>query len=198
MDLRITPLVACCVFAACTTSSSDTNTPNESPPGTDTGLEELPEEVDPDHDGLSNETEEALGTDPNKRDTDDDGLGDGREVTNLKTDPLNPDTDGDGLSDGREVKHLGTDPLQADTDNDGYSDKVEVDASTDPLNPNSYPIEYDGRWPYDASCADSLVATGHKQGDVAHNFELKDQFGDTVLLHNFCEHAVLLVSSAFW
>jgi len=30
-------------------------------------------------------------------------------------------------------------PFNIDTDGDGFSDKVEVDAQTDPLNPNVYP-----------------------------------------------------------
>src|SRR6185295_10396856 len=41
----------------------------------------------------------ALGTDPRKRDTDDDGLTDSQELA-FGTDPLNRDTDGDGLADG--------------------------------------------------------------------------------------------------
>lgn len=113
--------------------------------------------ADPDHDGLTNDEEKALGTDPHNPDTDGDGLSDGDEVkkyhTNpLKadtdgdglsdydeifkyhTDPLNPDTDGDGLSDGDEVLKYHTDPLKADTDGDGLSDGDEVlKYHTDPL-----------------------------------------------------------------
>ena len=44
------------------------------------------------------------GTDPNKSDTDGDGLSDGDEVRKYRTDPLNPDTDGDTYQDGAEVK----------------------------------------------------------------------------------------------
>ena len=58
---------------------------------------------DSDSDGLTDEEEKALGTDPNKWDTDDDSLGDRAEVKIYKTDPLNPDTDGDGFKDGEEV-----------------------------------------------------------------------------------------------
>ncbi|GAH08038.1 unnamed protein product, partial [marine sediment metagenome] len=44
---------------------------------------------DIDGDGLSNEEEAILGTDPLDPDTDDDGLWDGEEVLNLGSDPLN-------------------------------------------------------------------------------------------------------------
>ncbi|MDO8647353.1 MAG: hypothetical protein Q7R70_02975 [Candidatus Diapherotrites archaeon] len=45
-------------------------------------------------------------------DTDGDGLSDEREIK-LKTDPRNPDTDGDNVSDGQEVLYDSTDPLDA-------------------------------------------------------------------------------------
>lgn len=60
--------------------------------------------ADKDHDGLSDEEEIKLGTNPNNVDSDSDGLFDREEVRVYKTDPLNPDTDGDGYSDGEEVK----------------------------------------------------------------------------------------------
>lgn len=65
---------------------------------------------DSDGDGLSNEREKTLGTDPNNPDTDHDGLLDGAEVDTYHTNPLKADTDGDGYSDGQEVWH-GTNPL---------------------------------------------------------------------------------------
>ncbi|MFA5029695.1 MAG: hypothetical protein WC518_02995 [Patescibacteria group bacterium] len=66
---------------------------------------------DSDGDGLSDDEEKQLGTDPNKIDTDSDGLIDRAEVSIYKTDPLNKDTDGDGFSDGSEVIN-GYDPLK--------------------------------------------------------------------------------------
>ncbi len=64
-------------------------------------------------------------------DTDGDGLTDDEEVA-LNTNPLDPDTDKDGLNDGREVA-AGTNPLSADTDGDGDADGAELLFGSDPL-----------------------------------------------------------------
>ncbi|WP_434391358.1 hypothetical protein [Melittangium boletus] len=71
------------------------------------------------------------------RDSDGDGVPDDEEIA-LGTDPNNPDTDGDGLSDGDELI-LGTDPLHPDTDGDGFGDGLEVEAGSNPLDPHSQP-----------------------------------------------------------
>lgn len=65
---------------------------------------------DDDQDGLTNEEEVALGTNPKLADSDNDGLIDYDEVKVYKSDPLNPDTDGDGNQDGTEVQN-GYSPL---------------------------------------------------------------------------------------
>lgn len=65
---------------------------------------------DIDGDGLSNDQEAVLGTDPRNRDTDRDGLSDGAEVNVYGTNPLNIDTDRDGLTDGEEVNVYHTNP----------------------------------------------------------------------------------------
>ncbi len=115
---------------------------------------------DSDTDGLTDEEEATLGTDPNNPDSDGDGILDGAEVENgtdptdpnsgplivdadgdgltsdVDPDDTNPDIDGDGLLDGEELA-LGTDPANEDTDADGVSDKDELDAGTDPLNPDT-------------------------------------------------------------
>lgn len=89
---------------------------------------------DPDRDGLTNDQEKQLGTDPNNAETDGDGLSDGEEVNTHKTSPVNADSDGDGLKDGEEVRQFKTDPNKADTDADGLRDGDEVKThSTDPL-----------------------------------------------------------------
>ena len=70
-------------------------------------------------------------------DVDGDGLTNDEEIA-LGTDPRNPDTDGDGLSDGDEVHIYHTNPLLADTDGDGQSDASEIMAGTDPLSSASF------------------------------------------------------------
>jgi serine/threonine protein kinase len=92
---------------------------------------------DSDRDGLSNEQEAVIGTDPNNPDTDADGLGDGDEVLVHSTDPRNRDTDNDILLDGDEVNRFRTNPRVADTDGDGIPDGLEIAQGSDPLDPNS-------------------------------------------------------------
>lgn len=84
--------------------------------------------TDTDRDGLSDEMERGLGTDPTRRDSDGDGLSDLREMR-FGSDPLDVDSDGDGLRDGREIT-LGTNPMAADTDDDGTDDRAETRAGT--------------------------------------------------------------------
>ena len=101
-----------------------------------------PNASDRDGDGLSDDDELALGTDPDQADSDGDGLADGEEVA-LGTDPIQADTDGDGLADGEEVA-LGTDPMQADSDGDGLSDGDEVSQGSDPLQADADDTDGDG------------------------------------------------------
>jgi MYXO-CTERM domain-containing protein len=107
---------------------------------TDLGMRTIP--ADPDLDGIPSQLEiddvcnlpdpdmDGL-TDDRDADSDDDGLLDNEEDTNLngvvdpgETDPDNPDTDSDGLNDFVEVHGI-TDPLDADTDDDGLLDGEE-------------------------------------------------------------------------
>ncbi|UCH88449.1 MAG: PKD domain-containing protein [Thermoplasmata archaeon] len=66
-------------------------------------------------------------TDPYDADTDNDGLTDGKEVTQYYTNPIDPDHDNDGLSDGAEVNTRYTNPKDSDTDNDGTKDGSDLD-----------------------------------------------------------------------
>ena len=56
---------------------------------------------------------------------------------------------------------------------------------------------YTGGWSVGA-CADGVRATGNAVGQVAQDFALLDQHGDTVHLHDFCDRVVWLVFAAFW
>ncbi len=82
---------------------------------------------DSDKDGISNE-EEVLrtGTDPNKADTDNDGINDGVEVL-YRMNPLDPDMDKDGVNDGQEVAQ-GSDPFFPDQ-NTNISPELSSDVS---------------------------------------------------------------------
>jgi hypothetical protein len=95
---------------------------------------------DSDQDGLPDDVEALLGTDPLVADTDGDGLSDGDEVDIHLSSPVLVDTDADGLSDGDEVI-LGSYPFDPDTDGDGLTDGFEVDMffdALDPLNPHLF------------------------------------------------------------
>ncbi|MGM0587315.1 MAG: OmpA family protein [Bacteroidota bacterium] len=109
--------------------------------------QEQEEPVDTDGDGIPDEEELELGTDPNNPDTDGDGLTDYEEINEYDTDPLNPDTDGDGCDDGDEVNAYGTDPNNPDTDGDGIDDCDEINEhNTNPLKADS---DGDGLSDYD-------------------------------------------------
>ncbi|MGE6756664.1 adventurous gliding motility lipoprotein CglD [Corallococcus interemptor] len=106
---------------------------------------------DADFDGIPDAVENATGTNPNKADTDGDGVADGVEDTNKngrvdsgETDPRLTDTDCDGLQDGAgrdgflgedpnsngQVDPGETDPSNPDSDGDGLLDGVERGVTT--------------------------------------------------------------------
>ena len=93
---------------------------------------------DPDMDGLTNEEERAINTDPTDPDSDNDGLSDRQEAMNRASDPLKADTDQDGSSDFIEIID-GTNPRIPDSDGDGWLDGAEKLAGSDPLDRSSTP-----------------------------------------------------------
>lgn len=103
--------------------------------------------ADPDLDGLTNEQEAALWTDPFQPDTDGDGMDDGWESrhgfdptthndnTVRTDDDADADSDGDGLTNAEECA-WGTDPGEPDSDNDGVTDNAEIAQNSDPADPS--------------------------------------------------------------
>lgn len=64
----------------------------------------LGEAADSDGDGLKDDREKELGTDPSNWDSDSDDLSDGEEILIWHTNPKNADTDADTYKDGAEIK----------------------------------------------------------------------------------------------
>lgn len=81
---------------------------------------------DTDGDGISDEDEIRLGTNPYSNDTDGDGISDYEEIYIYKTDPFAIDTDTDSLSDMKEIQEYGSNPLLTDSDGDGILDADEI------------------------------------------------------------------------
>ena len=99
---------------------------------------------DADGDGLSNDQETTLATDPGSPDSDVDGLKDGDEGLIYATDPTNRDSDGDLLTDFDEINTHQTNPSAGDSDGDGAADGLEAAQGTDPLladAPDESPID---------------------------------------------------------
>ncbi|MFK7935311.1 MAG: cadherin domain-containing protein [Saprospiraceae bacterium] len=111
---------------------------------------------DQDNDGLTNDEEVLVGTDPTNPDTDEDGKKDGIEVGSDPTDPTDTDTDGqpDALesaiadNDGDDVSDeddiADNDPCipnqfspACDLDEDGLTNQEELTAGTSPTNPDT-------------------------------------------------------------
>ena len=85
-----------------------------------------PLDDDSDDDGLGDGDELSThGTNPLDADSDDDGLGDGDEFSTHGTSPIDPDSDDDGLGDGDELSTHGTSPIVSDTDNDGTDGRLQ-------------------------------------------------------------------------
>lgn len=103
------------------------------------------ENYDTDGDGLSDYIELFVTkTDPNKKDSDSNGIPDGKEDADgdglsneeeieYKTGINDKDSDGDMLSDNEEINQYKTDPLKIDTDGDSLSDGEEVILGLNPL-----------------------------------------------------------------
>ncbi|MBI1869626.1 MAG: hypothetical protein HYS07_00360 [Chlamydiae bacterium] len=135
---------------------------------------------DPQYKGLESQpTEDKAYT----SDKDGDGLDDEKEAS-FGTDPNKSDTDGDGLTDGDEVYQYGTDPLSKDTDKDNFTDSQEASASSDGTDSTSQPtvitITTDNRY--------ELFVNGEKVGEndewtTVEKFYVDLKPGGTVAVH---------------
>ncbi len=102
---------------------------------------------DIDGDGLLNNVENSIGTDPTNPDSDSDGIPDGYEFDYQMLDPLAAgdstlDPDGDGLTNLEEYLN-GTFPDFADSDDDGVDDLKEIGCGMDPLNATDADDDWD-------------------------------------------------------
>jgi hypothetical protein len=106
------------VLAACSGTASNGDGPDAGGPGNPDGGGSKPPDagLDSDGDGVPDDREAELGTDPNNPDSDGDGLNDGAELIN-GADPNDPDSDDDGFTDGEEVNVIGTNPAQMGCEN---------------------------------------------------------------------------------
>lgn len=140
--------------------------------------------IDSDSDGLSDDEEKVLKTNPLLADSDHDGVPDNEEVGSDPKHPLDSDNDkiidaldedddNDGLSTAIEGK-IGTNHLLSDTDQDGFSDSEEAGR-----HPKS-PLDTDGDGinnALDADDDDDGILT-HEEILLGTNFLLADSDGD--------------------
>lgn len=89
-----------------------------------------PNKADTDGDGISDMYEKSILTDPRNPDTDEDQLTDSQELNEIYSNPYRQDSDEDGLIDGREFNFHQTSPIFADSDGDQISDSDEVVLAT--------------------------------------------------------------------
>ena len=113
---------------------------------------DLVEDLDDDNDGMSDEDEAIIGTDPTNPDTDGDGFCDGNGTgdgdcyagpDSAPLDPLQPvNTDGDAYPDNDPDGEGGL-TADDDDDNDGFLDTRELECESDPLNATDIPQDLD-------------------------------------------------------
>jgi len=85
---------------------------------------------------LTAEVDGITTTNPNRADTDGDGLNDSYEALTLLTDPTSRDTDSDGIEDGVEVNGAYGNPPQASDPRNNNTDGDELDDGDEDLNGN--------------------------------------------------------------
>ncbi len=146
---------------------------------------------DSDGDGLSDEREAEVGSDPMSRDTDDDGFHDFLEVRLASSgfDPLDPsdadcalpvdrlDTDGDSLLDCEE-RFVGTSRSFVDTDADGFPDEIELRFGTNPVsNDTLADLDFDGARNGDElrGHSDPVTNDAANRSGIAYRYDIVEQ-----------------------
>ncbi len=133
----------------------------------------MPDTIDSDNDGLTNQQELAVyGTDQYKSDTDDDGLTDNEEL-NYWGANWDLDVDNDGI----------VNLLDADSDNDGQLDGVEVLYGSDPADANSLPAMPDTVY---ADGEDGSITTWQYYGNATNNADINIVY-DSAIASNVIE-----------
>lgn len=167
--------------------------------------------LDLDGDTLTNIEEISIGTLPNNRDSDADGLEDPVESgtgiwissTDTGTDPMDPDSDNDGLLDGVENPDLaydsgnaatrpGSDPNRPDSDQDSVGDGLEIQLGSDPSDPGSTTtslvVDLVSYWPFDGNFEDVIDDNhGTKRGSGAMPF-VEGKLGNAVKMDGYDQY----------
>ena len=115
-------------------------------------------------------------------DSDGDGLTDDAE-RELGTNPLNPDTDGDTVADGAEVNLFRTDPTKSDTDGDTFRDDGELRAGSSPTDASSIPLPSSG--PTSDALIDAAVLEGRLGDEQGLIYKVFAEFSDPRLPSEF-------------
>ncbi len=92
---------------------------------------------------------------------------------------------------GQSVESL--DPA-GDEDGDGFINSDEMAQGTDPFSAEDIP--YAGGW-RKAACRSEIVSTGNDEGQIAEDFGLVDQYGETFHLQDVCDRVLLVEYSGF-
>jgi hypothetical protein len=82
-----------------------------------------------------------------------------------------------------------------DEDGDGFTNADEEAGGSDPFDAQDVP--YTGGWRKGIECNDGIEPTGNEVGQVAFDFQLQDQHGELLSLHDFCDRVVLIEFAGF-